>query len=141
MSALGDYLATVGRQPWNYGDKPGPKRDCCTFPADWLIACGYPDPMAFIRDDYSNEAEALALVRKHGLVRLATKGYASIGLKRTRDPQTGDVAVLRRPMIDDSKEVCAIRSGDRWVMLLERGLVVDEGGKVLRAWRVEWEKQ
>lgn len=143
MNALGDYLAEVGRQPWNYGDKPGPRRDCCTFTADWCIVAGYDDPMAFIRGTYSNEAEALDLVEKHGLVKLATRGYRSIGLKRVRRGavQTGDVAVLQRPMVDDSSVVCAIRSGDRWVMLLERGLVVDEGGTVLRAWRVEWAKQ
>lgn len=141
MSALGDYLARVGREPWNYGDKPGPRRDCCTFPADWCMEVGYADPMAFIRDTYASEAEALTLVARHGLVKLATQGYASIGLKRTREPITGDVAVLRRPMVDDSAAVCAIRSGDRWVMLLERGLVVDEGGTVLKAWRVEWARQ
>lgn len=140
MTALGAYLERVGREGWNYGDKPGPRRDCCTFPADWCLEVGYADPMAFIRGEYANEAEALALVAKHGLVRLATRGYASIGLKRTLAPRSGDVAVLRRPMIDNSSAVCAIRSGDRWVMLLERGLVVDEGGTVLRAWRVEWER-
>ena len=143
MSLLGEYLNDVGRLPWNYGDKPGPRRDCCTFPADWCLVAGYDDPMVFIRGTYSNEAEALALVKKYGLVKLATRGYRSIGLKRitASKVESGDVAVLQRPMVDDSKVVCAIRSGDRWVMLLERGLVVDEGGTVLRAWRVEWAKQ
>ena len=141
MSALGNYLAAYGRLPWNYGDKPGPKRDCCTFLADWLVACGYDDPMAFIRDRYASEAEADRLARSPGLVKLATKGFSSIGLARTKEPETGDVAVLRRPTIDGAGVVCAIRSGERWVMLLERGLVVDEGGTVLRAWRVQWEKQ
>lgn len=142
MSMLGDYLDIVAREPWNYGDKPGVKRDCCTLPADWCVFVGYPDPMAFIRDDYASEAEALDLVKQHGLLRLARRGFESIGLKRTKQCLSGDVAVLRRPMVDGSEAVCAIRSGDRWVMLHERGLIVDgEAGDVMRAWRVEWARQ
>jgi hypothetical protein len=140
LSRLGDYLAAVGRDPWNYGDKPGPKRDCCTFTADWCLALGYPDPMAFIRDKYASEAEALELIKTHGgLVKLATTGYASIGLERIRDGswRPGDVGVLARPMIDGSDAMCAIRTETRWVMRLDRGLIADEGGQVLRAWRVE----
>lgn len=138
MSALGEYLEAVARRPWNHGDRPGPKHDCCTFPADWCVDRGYPDPMAFIRGAYSTAAEAVAQVRKPGLVKLASRGFEGIGLKRTKAPLDGDVAVIRRPTEDGDNIVCAIRSGDRWVTLMERGLVVDEGGKVLRAWRVQW---
>lgn len=141
MTALGDYLASAAREPWNHGDKPGPKRDCCTFTADWCLAVGYPDPMAFIRDRYATSGEALELVQKTGLLRLAARGYRSIGLKATKEPLCGDVAVIRRPTVDGYNVVCAIRSAGRWVTLLERGLIVDEGGDLLRAWRVEWERR
>jgi hypothetical protein len=141
VSALGDYLAEAGRRPWNHGDKPGPKHDCCTFISDWCIACGYPDPMAFIRGDYTTEAEANELVRSKGLQRLVARGFRDIGLKRTRAPQSGDVGVLRRLTVDGANVVCAIRSGERWVTLIERGLIVDPGGDLVRAWRVQWEKR
>ncbi len=136
MSLLGDYLHDVARRPWDWG-----KRDCCTFPADWCIIAGHPDPMAFIRGTYGSEAEALALAKDPGLLKLATRGYASIGLMRTKQPETGDVAVIRRPTEDGLNMACAIRSGDRWVTLMERGLVVDSGDALLRAWRVQWAKQ
>lgn len=141
MSALGEYLGVVGRQQWNYGDKASPKRDCCTFVADWCVACGYPDPMAFIRDNYTTEAEALELVRKTGLLRFAVRGARSIGLRATTSPRCGDVAVLRRLTVEGDNVVCAIRSGERWVTLLEQGLVVDAGGELLKAWRVKWARQ
>lgn len=135
MTALGDYLSEVGRTPWQWGT-----RDCCTFPADWCVRAGYPDPMAFIRGTYSTEAEALGHATSPGLLKLATKGYESIGLQRTKQPESGDVAVIQRPTEAGPAMVCAIRSGDRWVMLTERGLVVDGGGKALRIWRVQWAK-
>jgi hypothetical protein len=141
MSALGEYLAAQARGRWSHGDVPGvPKRDCCTFLADWLIACGYPDPMAFIRDAYTTEAEADELVAKGRLLRLATRGFRSIGLAPTTEPVSGDVAILRRPSIDGGNAICAIRSGERWATLLDRGITIDQGGDLLKAWRVEWEK-
>lgn len=130
---LGDYLASAARQPWQWS-----VRDCCTFTADWCVAVGLPDPMAFIRGRYHDEASAMEFVRKSGLVRLASRGYRSIGLERTDDPQPGDVAVLKRPTLDGHNAVCAIRTGERWATLLERGLSVDEGGELLAAWRVPW---
>lgn len=133
MSQLGTYLADVARQPWQWG-----VRDCCTFTADWCVRAGYPDPMAFIRGSYATEAEALGLATNPGLLKLATRGYRSIGLQQTKRPETGDVAVIRRPTEDGGNIVCAIRSADRWVTLIERGLIVDEGGKPLRIWRVQW---
>lgn len=141
MSALGDYLAAYGRGVWNYGDQPGPKHDCCTFLADWVVACGYLDPMADLRTTYSTEAEADALARKPGLLRLASPRFARVGLARTKEPLCGDVAIIRRPTIDGAGIVCAIRSADRWVTPLARGLIIDEGGDLLRAWRVEWERR
>lgn len=140
MGALGEYLADAARTPWNYGDRPGPKHDCCTFGSDWVVRCGYPDPMAALREAYGNEAEALELMRGTGLLRLAARGCRSIGLKRTTAPTCGDVAVIRRPTAEGDNITCAIRSGERWVTLRERGLVVDEGGELVRAWRVIWEK-
>lgn len=139
MNMLGAYLDIIAREPWNYGDKPGVKRDCCTLLADWCIFVGYPDPMADIRGAYASEAEALDLVKERGLLKLATRAFDRIGLQRTKDFMCGDVAILRRPMVDGSDAVCAIRSGKRWVMLHERGLIVDgEAGDPVRGWRVEW---
>lgn len=138
MSDLGAYFIEVAGTRWNYGDKPGAKHDCCVFPSNWLVRCGYPDPMAFLRDAYASEAEALEHIRTTGLARLAARGCRAIGLRPTKAPKDGDVAVLRRPTAEGDNVTCAIRTGDRWATVIEQGLVVDEGGEVVRAWRVKW---
>lgn len=95
------------------------------------MAVDYPDPMAFIRDTYATEAGALERVRKAGLLRLAARGYKSIGLERTNDPQPGDVGVLERVTADGGTEVVsAIHVSDgRWATRQERGLCIDEGAR------------
>lgn len=140
---LGAYLAAAGRTPWNHGDRPGAKHDCTTFIADWCVAAGYPDPMEGWRDAYSTEAEATAFIDQRGLVALVEGGLAAAGVRRVRRDRVrpGDVAVIKRLTVDGRGVACAIRSGERWVSLIERGLLVDETGDVLRAWRVEWAKQ
>lgn len=138
MSALGDYLADYARGEWNHGDGEGPKRDCCTFLADWLVLCGYPDPMADLRDRYRTEAEATALAAKPGLLRLAAPRFRKIGLQPTKEPIDGDVAIIKRATVDGLDATCAIRSTDRWITPLERGLMAYEGDEIMRAWRVQW---
>lgn len=133
MSTLGAYLHAVAQQPWDWGTG-----DCCTFAADWCVALGYPDPMAAIRGTYSTEAEALALLKRHGLLRLVDRGARGIGVKRTDDPRTGDVGLIRRLGPGGMDAVCAIRSEDRWVSRLERGLYVDEAGELVRAWGLRY---
>lgn len=133
MSALGEYLRDSAKAPWAWSAK-----DCCTFVADWCIRVGYPDPMAWIRGTYATEEEAMAQVRKHGLLKLAARGFASIGLKRTRVPQDGDVAVVKTLTDEGDNVCCAIRSTGRWVSLIEHGIVADADAVPLRIWRVQW---
>lgn len=133
MSLLGEYLCEAAMRRWDAG-----RHDCCTFPADWCIVAGYPDPMAFIRGRYSSDAEAATLVKQQGLIRLATQGFASIGLARAAHALCGDVAVIKTLTEDGANVCCGIRSGDRWMSLIASGIVGDADALALRIWRVQW---
>lgn len=126
---LGDYLRAQAEKPFGLDG-------CCTFLADWCVALGHPDPMAFIRGSYASEEEVAALLAKPGLLRLADRGFASIGLKRTKAPVNGDVAIIARPTTDGTDVAGAIRSTDRWVSRFEHGLLADDAQatRLLRAW-------
>jgi len=124
---LGEYLLAVVAKPFGVDG-------CCTFVADWCVELGHPDPMAFIRGSYASAEEVAALLQKPGLLRLAHRGFESIGLPQTLEPATGDVGVIHRLTDDHVDIVCAIRSGERWVSRLDRGLLVAEA-PTIRAWR------
>lgn len=123
---LGDYLRAVVERPFGLDG-------CCTFVADWCVELGHPDPMAFIRASYASPEEVAALLAKPGLLKLAHRGFGSIGLPQTVQPATGDVGIVLRPTDDGVHRACAIMSGDRWVSRRDHGLDVAPAG-VLRAW-------
>lgn len=130
MSPLGAYLLANGQKPWDWGTV-----DCCTFAADWCVSLEFPDPMAAIRGAYETEAEAQALVQKHGLLRLVDRGLRGIGWARTLDPKTGDIGLVRRMGPVGTDTVCAIRSEGRWVTRTAGGYYSDDAGELLRAWK------
>lgn len=123
---LGDYLRDAAMRPFGLDG-------CCTFVADWCVALGYPDPMAFIRGAYASPEEVAALLRKPGLLRLAHRGFEGIGLEQTVEPKSGDVGIIARATDDGLGHCCAIRSGERWASRLEGGLLVAES-PALRIW-------
>lgn len=114
MADLGAYLERVGGQTW----KPG-AHDCCAFPADWAIECGWPDPMAEWRGQYTTEDEALALIAEAGgLAELFRRGMASAGIPLAAKAVAGDIAVIR---LDDEHEAGAVFTGKRWTFAAVRG--------------------
>jgi hypothetical protein len=119
---LGEYFARAGRTPWWWGGD-----DCCTFLADWALERGHPDPMAFIRGRYRSESGALRRIREGGgLVALATRGFADIGIPVWTGPaQDGFGGVIERETEDRGADVaCGIYSAGRWVTRGVRGLIV-----------------
>lgn len=131
---LGAYLARVAPLSWAWGS-----HDCCTFVADWLVEVGYPDPMAFIRGTYDDEAGADAALKRRGLLRLASRGFDGAGLERVTEYLSGDVGIIYRTVDGKKLEpVMAIYSSGRWISLADQGLVADHEATPVRAWRVEW---
>ena len=128
---LGDFLALAGRRRRVAGSW-----DCCTFPAAWCIANGYPDPMIEWRGSYASEEDALDIARRGGgLATLFERGMAAAKIApRLRAPQPGDVGVLSLA----GHEAGAIFTGKRWAFVAERGLGFSsvEAGAVLAVWEV-----
>jgi hypothetical protein len=58
---LSEYLATLARRRWQPGTL-----DCGVFMADWLVACGHPDPIADVRGSYDSERGFLRILRREG---------------------------------------------------------------------------
>lgn len=125
------YIDQAMPRPWVWGE-----HDCCCFVAGWVLERGHGDPMGFIRGRYDSERSALvAIKRGGGLVKLWTRGMVEAEVLPTRRPRIGDVGVIRRATEDGGDEVAAICAGERWVSLVERG-IVSGPGVVLAAWRV-----
>ncbi|WP_066770114.1 DUF6950 family protein [Sphingobium sp. CCH11-B1] len=110
MPDLGAYLADIGGKPWDWG-----KADCCTFPADWLILCGRPDPMSRWRGLYADEAGCAALIADAGgLMPLWTK---ALGEPALCEPEIGNVGVVQMW----GHAAGAIFTGKRWAVRSQRG--------------------
>lgn len=125
MSDLGEYLTRAAMA------RPG-AIPCGYFSADWVVACGGADPLAFMRGD--SEVKAAARFARHGALELARLGAIEAGLPEVDEPRTGDVGVIQRETDDGRGECCAIYSDGKWVSLGVRGL--DAGPAVaLAVWR------
>lgn len=123
--ALGDYLLRAAT------GKPSGAIPCGFFSADWVVAQGGPDPLAFMRRD--SETKAAARFARYGTLELARLGAIDAGLAEVDKPRTGDVGVIERAS-DCGGVVCAIYSDGKWVSLGQRGL--DAGPAVaLAVWR------
>lgn len=110
MADLGQYLMEVGGRPWMWG-----KADCCTFPADWLVLCGMPDPMAPWRGAYDSEEGCAALLKDAGgLMPLWLMG---LGEPAYCEPNIGNVGIVQMW----GHEAGAIFTGKRWAVRSSRG--------------------
>ncbi|SMD05656.1 hypothetical protein SAMN06272759_1309 [Novosphingobium sp. B1] len=121
---LGDYLAEAARKKHVYG-----LHDCCTFPCDWVVLNGWPDPMASWRGGYVDDAPA-----RGGLLDIFARGMDGVGLPRTQNLMEGDVGVLTLL----GQEAGAIFTGRRWALVAPRGMAFTTANPsiVIAAWRV-----
>jgi hypothetical protein len=126
---LADYLRRQAALPFALG-----KTDCVTLIADWVQERRGVDPIAHCRGGYSDWTEADALRSGWGgLVRVAGKAARQVGMRMTREPRTGDVAVVSVGNVI----ACAIRGHHRWAMRFEgSGLVFLSADRVrvIAAW-------
>jgi hypothetical protein len=124
---LSEYLASLARRRW----QPG-KLDCGVFLADWLVACGHPDPIADVRGSYDSERGFLRVLRREGgFLAACAARLARIGAVETDRLTAGDIAVvmspyamesgriLRRPVgaIAVSETSCAVITSDLGVVI------------------------
>lgn len=92
--------------------------------------------MAAIGMAYDSERAALRrIVEGGGLVALWTGAMVLLSVPEVDQPRLGDVGIIACDTDNDSREVAAIFTGERWVALGLRGLDFSPVPH-LRAWRV-----
>lgn len=121
---LGRFLADAAGKPERMGHW-----DCGLWLADWYMAAtGRPDPAAHMRGASYSGAEIARHVR--AIVR-------SLGLRRTRTPQSGSVGLVS---FKKGHLVGAIFSGTHWCVLTDpQGIsaVPPHLCRFVAAWRIE----
>ena len=127
--ALADYLRRQAALPYTLGQS-----DCCCLVADWLIECRGIDPMADCPRYFCTAEANDLLCGMGGLPRAVGRSMRQFGIRMTRAPLPGDVAVVA---IRDMA-TCAIRTERRWAVRLFDGLALlpPERVRVIAAWRV-----
>lgn len=119
-AALADYLGAIASKPCAYG-----QLDCAVLMADWVMRCGWPDPMPDRRGTYATERDYRAAVRSEGgLVASCRRRFARCGLAEAAVPGEGDVALVLVP----------VRRGSRSVAVPAGGLVMAGGRVALLDW-------
>lgn len=135
---LAEYLESVSRRRWKYGDL-----DCCTFMADWLMANGLKDAMAGRRGTYSTLREYRSAMRSEGgILASCTRRFAEIGLRETDSPGAGCVALVLAPTKIGGRVFMAA-TGSICTSARMRALVAPDVGlagaelKTIKAWQID----
>ena len=99
---------------WSATEHVWGEADCMTSVCDWLVFCGWPDPMADLRGCYDSAASCQRLT---GFIRdpltVTCERFGAVGLRRGNDLRVGDVAVIRR-RDDPAVPLGALWTGVSW---------------------------
>lgn len=106
--------------------------DCALFVADWVAIVTGSDPAAALRGTYGSPADAAALHGRRGLAGTVGRCLALAGLRMTRRPDPGDVAVLHAA----GEFYCGIRTGRGWMVRADRAVMCIAAPRVIAAWRL-----
>ncbi|WP_292051629.1 MULTISPECIES: DUF6950 family protein [unclassified Brevundimonas] len=107
--------------------------DCVLNVADWIMACGCPDPAEPWRGRYRTALGRERLLKRNGgLQAVVEAGAERAGLFTCANPVRGDVGLVR--IYDQT--FAAICLGRGWAIKSSRGLTVVRPETVIKAWRV-----
>lgn len=109
--------------------------DCATLVCDWVVARGFPDPMADYRGRYASEPESVRLVRPVGGMVAAfdggLRGRAGWRAVAPGSQALGDVGIVSV----FGTRAAAIFTGSRWALVADKGLAFCTlRGHVVRVW-------
>jgi Domain of unknown function (DUF6950) len=131
--ALPDYVEELSRAPWVWGEC-----DCTMAIAEWIKRIIGTDPLAQYRGRYHSASDAKRIARRAGGFLPALGAlFEAVGLERTQDYETGDVAAFHAGshVVPVVGSVLAIRFGLLWVCKAPRGVVGGEYA-VIAGWRL-----
>ncbi|MGB3044533.1 MAG: hypothetical protein WBB98_15240 [Xanthobacteraceae bacterium] len=124
---LPDYLASIASRSF----RPG-SLDCAVFMADWIKLVTGVDPIADQRGRYATTDEYRALVgREGGFIEACTVRAARIGLRKTDCPKSGDVMLVRAPVILHHGRVVRMPVGSIGVSATMRAVISSDRGLVI----------
>ena len=135
LTGLSEYLASISGRRW----RPG-VLDCGMFMADWVIRCGFADPISDIRGTYRSAAEFNDIIeREGGFLDCADARLTSVGLRAGVAPQPGDIIAVNAPYASGLRRptgAIAVDTDRRAVLTLDKGLVIASGNElpILRTW-------
>jgi hypothetical protein len=135
MTPLYQELHRWSAVPFEWGET-----DCMTSLCDWLVLCGWPDPMADLRGIYD---DAASCQRATGYIRdpmgVTTRLAESIALPRGNDLKAGDVAVIKVP--GPRWPVGALWTGQGWAVKGPTGTTTIRAGlvEILAFWSVGYQ--
>lgn len=134
MDILYAHLHRWMAEPFVWG-----KTDCMMVLADYLLALGYEEDAA--QDWRGQYDSALSCQRVSGFLKdpvgVMEQGVSHLGLKRTDDPQRGDIGVVRILDHEGVKAMGAVCLGSNWAFKGERTVTVGKPLDVLAAWKVD----
>lgn len=124
---LRDFLRAAAERPFSWGE-----HDCLMWLAEWVGQQRGFDPAANWRGRYRTAMGATRILRRRGgAVAHLDLCLAPFGVRRTREPRRGDIAVVRAP------------EGDTGGIVLGHGVATFGAGSlfvrplpVVAAWRV-----
>jgi hypothetical protein len=121
------YLRACAGKRFAYGEL-----DCGLFLADWIELVRGFDPAADLRGRYRRLADVPGIDRLGGLLTVLSDLARASGLRTTRKPVAGDVALIA---IAEGPAVGAIRGERGWMVLAEGGgISCTPVARVVRAW-------
>lgn len=141
LSALARFLADDAGRDHEWGT-----HDCGLRLADWIAVRTGIDPAASVRGTYHDRESFEACHGRGGLLRLAARLCARAGLKQTRTPCEGDIAVLAAGPRGGRLLIGAIRTAKGWSVpgggadgTAARGvtLVEPDTFTLVAAWRID----
>lgn len=107
--------------------------DCCHTVDRWCRAVAGRSFIAADGRDYRSEGEAERLMQETPLPLLVSRAMRKAGFAMTRDPQSGDVAVI----VLGPMAVCAVRGARHWLFRSLQGVgAAPLSVRVLGVWSI-----
>lgn len=113
MMALGDYIRDAANRPFKWGE-----HDCCTFCANWAAICTQSDILDWWKGAYDNELDALNLIHENGGLYAIFSNQLGKHGREVATPDAGCIGLMKTK----GQKVGAIFSGERWIVLSEKGI-------------------
>lgn len=121
------FLAEGCRLPFAWGE-----RDCCLWPADWILAERGLDPAAELRGAYRSPLACRRLLRLGGgLLAVTSAEMRAAGLAGTAAPVLGDVGIIETA----AGPMGAVCTGSAWALKTVEGIVLVPATPIM-AWGV-----